>query len=132
MTQKWKAKEKTLGTKHSVLKIFIFEKFSNVDRWLLQKPSADLVLGLSRTEFVKWHFPVLETFHARLFLCRNNIGELKRNAYLAQVPGHCKNANNNSNSNYIKTRQPKGCFLVVPRENHRGGSSGDSVTSQNI
>lgn len=53
MTQKWKAKEKTLGTKHSVLKIFIFEKFSNVDRWLLQKPSADLILGLSRTEFVK-------------------------------------------------------------------------------
>lgn len=67
---------------------------------------------------------MLETFHTGLFLCRNNIGELEWNTYLAQVPGHCKNANNN-NSNYIKTRQPKGCSLVVPREKHRGGSSGD-------
>lgn len=53
VTQKWKAKEKTLGTKHGILKTFVLEKFSDVDRWLLQKTPAYLVLGLSGTEFVK-------------------------------------------------------------------------------
>lgn len=41
--------------------------------------------------------------------------------------GTVKNENNNGNQ--IKIRN--GGSLVVPREKHRGDSSGDSVTGQN-